>query len=144
MRHLRSPPTSPETRVPLTSSAQVLELISKAGTHLTTNLLKKKQSIPGPKNEKHKTTPKKKPIQTRSSLVKTGTSLVNSLSMSVYVSISVAQKLLHNHHAFQSFETRLFYPMATPRRLFFLQGVSLDLPEFNPQIQLLLRRSTDA
>ncbi len=143
MRHLRSPPTSPETRVPLTSSAQVLEPISKAGTHLTTNLFLKNKKIRGQKNKKHKTTPKKKPIQTRSSLVKTGTSLVNSLSLSLYVSlsvqISVAQKLLHKHHVFQSFETRLLDPMATPRRLFFLH-----LPEFNPQIQLLLRRSTDA
>ncbi len=80
--------------------------------------------------------------------MKTGTSLVNSLSLSLYVSlsvqISVAQKLLHNHHVFQSFETRLLDPMATPRRLFFLQSVSLHLLEFNPQIQLLLRRSTDA
>jgi hypothetical protein len=60
--------------------------------------------------------------------VKTGTSLVNSLSLSLYVSlsvqISVAQKLLHNHHVFQSFETRLLDPMATPRRLFFLHSVS--------------------
>ncbi len=57
MRHLRSPPTSPETRVPLTSSAQVLELVSKAGTQLTTNLFIKKIN-PWTKKQKTRDKPK--------------------------------------------------------------------------------------
>jgi hypothetical protein len=85
MRHLRSPPTSPETRVPLTSSAQVLELISKAGTHLTTNLLKNKIN-PWTKKQKTQDNPEEE-THTNAELTCEDWYLTCELSVSLCVSL---------------------------------------------------------